>query len=715
MDYRAKVGHFFVSLYKTPYFRTLELYQILPMSFYYKKTTHSLRNLLTRIVLTLVAAAVIVWFLPRAESVHYRYDVGKPWTGGTLIAKFQFPIYKTDEVIAAERDSVTRVFQPYYVVDPKVENAAIEDFARELQEHFPEHVSDYNNVVTQELHKLYQQGIISPYAYNGVALDSTAIIRVVQGRNAVPTYVSAINTPKKAYEQLFTNPKLAAGKSVVQRLNLDKYIRPNMSYDKERSESELQDQLNSVAESDGMVMAGQKIVDKGEIVDDRTARILLSLEKESQRQNTDSKETLYRMAGQAFLVLLLLSLLTAYIALFRRDYFEKPRSLLMVYVLTVLFPVVVSLMMRHAFLNIYLLPFALAPMFIRVFLDSRTAFMVHLVIVLLCAVAVKYQYEFVVVQMVAGLVAIYSLREVSKRSQVFLAAVLVTLASMAVYYVLQIIQIGETSNDDRSMYVFFIINGILLLLAYPFMFLIEKTFGFTSDVTLVELSDTNRDLLRQLSEVAPGTFQHAVMVGNLASDIANRIGAKALLVRTGALYHDIGKMANPYYFTENQAGANPHAAISEKESAQIIIEHVTEGVRMAEKNHLPAVIKDFIRTHHGQGVTKYFYINYKNNHPEEEVDAADFTYPGPNPTTKEQAILMMADTVEAASRSLNDYTEETITELVNRLIDSQVSEGYFSDCPITFHDINVAKQALIERLKSIYHARIAYPTEKTDE
>ncbi|MBP3725644.1 MAG: HDIG domain-containing protein [Bacteroidaceae bacterium] len=680
----------------------------------FRRNSIFLRNLLTRIVLTLLAAVVIVWFLPRAETVHYRYDVGKPWTGGTLIAKFQFPIYKSDEVIAAERDSVRDSFQPYYVVDSEIEESALASLAKDIDTDFPEQARSYKNIILQELHRYYEQGIMPPNAQGLSSTDSATIVRVVRGRSAVPTPLGELYTIKSAYQQLLSNPLIVASRQVVQRMNLDRYIHANLRYDEQRSESEMQELLNSVAESDGMVMAGQKIVDKGDIVDERTARILLSLEKESLRQSTDSKETLYRMGGQAVIVLLLLSLLTTYIALFRRDYFDKPRSLLMVYVLTVFFPVVVSLMMRHAFLNIYLLPFALAPMFIRVFLDSRTAFMVHLVLVLLCAVAVKYQYEFIVVQLVAGLVAIYSLREVSKRSQVFVASLLVTLVSIAVYYVLQVVQIGDSINTDRSMYVFFIGNGVLLLLAYPLMYIIEKLFGFTSDVTLVELSDTNRDLLRQLSEVAPGTFQHSVMVGNLASDIANRIGAKSLLVRTGALYHDIGKMANPYYYTENQAGANPHAGIDERESARIIISHVSEGIRMAEKKHLPAVIKDFIRTHHGSGITKYFYINYKNAHPEEEVDPAAFTYPGPNPSTKEQAILMMADTVEAASRSLSEYSEESITQLVDRLIDGQVQEGYFTDCPITFHDIRVAKLALVERLKAIYHARIAYPKDTTE-
>jgi putative nucleotidyltransferase with HDIG domain len=271
------------------------------------------------------------------------------------------------------------------------------------------------------------------------------------------------------------------------------------------------------------------------------------------------------------------------------------------------------------------------------------------------------------------------------------------------------IQDNTIMTFDRSMYVHFSINGILLLLAYPLMYIIEKAFGFISDVTLFELSNTNKGLLRDLSEIAPGTFQHSITVGNLAAEIANRIGANSLLVRTGALYHDIGKMQNPVFFTENQAGVNPHKRMSYKESAQIIISHVTDGLKLAEKYNLPNIIKEFIVTHHGKGITKYFYINYKNERPEEEIDPAPFQYPGPNPSTKEQAILMMSDTVEAASRSLNEYTEDTITNLVNKLIDEQVKEGFFKECTITFRDIALAKHVLIERLKAIYHTRISYP------
>lgn len=419
------------------------------------------------------------------------------------------------------------------------------------------------------------------------------------------------------------------------------------------------------------------------------------------------------LIGQSLYVFILLSLFTLYLTLFRNDYFEKPRAISLLYAMLIIFSIITSVMMKHNIFSVYIVPFAMAPIFVRVFMDSRTAFVSHVTMIFLCAVAVKYQYEFIIVQLVAGLIAIYSLRELSKRSQIFLTALLVTVGSAAAYLSLQLIQNDDFSKLDHSMYYHLAVNGIFLLFTYPLMLIIEKLFGFISTVTMFELSNTNNELLRTLSEVAPGTFQHSMTVGNLGVEIANKIHAKGHLVRTGALYHDIGKMVNPVFFTENQVGVNPHDNISDLESAKIIIGHVTEGLRLAEKYNLPKVIQEFITTHHGKGLVKYFYINYKNAHPDKEVDEAPFRYPGPNPWTREQAILMMCDTVEAASRSLSEYTEESISNLVNKLIDSQVSSGFFTDCPITFRDIKIAKQILIERLMSIYHTRIQYPELKT--
>jgi hypothetical protein len=385
------------------------------------------------------------------------------------------------------------------------------------------------------------------------------------------------------------------------------------------------------------------------------------------------------------------------------------RSTAMLYALIIIFVVMASVMVKHNIMHVYILPFAMVPIFIRVFMDSRTAFMTHAMMVLICASFLQYPLEFIAVELVAGLVAIFSLRELSSRSQLFWTAVFVTIAATLTNLSLDWIRNNDLTKISYSEYNYIAINGMLLFCSYPLLYLIEKAFGFTSNITLIELSDMNKELLRKMSEVAPGTFQHSIQVGNLAAEIANKIGGKSQLVRTGALYHDIGKIANSIYFTENQSGVNPHEKMRSIDSAQMIISHVTEGVKLAEKYNLPDVIKEFITTHHGQGKTKYFYIQYKNNHPNEEIDDLLFTYPGPNPFTKEQAILMMADTVEAASRSLPDYTEKTIRELVNKLIDTQVAEGYFKECPITFRDIAYAKTVLIEKLKTIYHTRISYP------
>lgn len=667
------------------------------------------RNLATKTVLVCITVAIIVWFLPRNEGRMYRYDVGKPWMYGSVIAKFDFPIYKTDEAIKHEQDSLLKHFQPYYSLNPLIEKKQVERFLHDYEQGINGLPKEYVGIVARQMQEIYQMGIINTNEYNNIFKDSTSMIRFVSGKNAKSLKVSSFYSTIAAYEHIFANEKLAAQRAILSRCNLNNYIEANIVYDKEKSDAEKNDLLSSIPLASGMVMSGQKIIDRGEIVNDYTCRVLNSFDKEMKRRSSTQDEIMTTFIGQILFVLILVMMFTSYLTLFRKDYFEKPRSLTMLYTMITLFPILVSMMMKHNFFSVYIIPFAMAAIFVRVFMDSRTAFITHVTMILICAAAVKYQYEFIIVQLASGLVAIYSLRELSKRSQIFITAILVTISSCIVYLALQLMQDNQVFNIDPSMYTYFIINGIFLLLSYPLMYLIEKLFGFISNVTLFELSNTNKGLLRNLSEIAPGTFQHSITVGNLAAEIANRIHANSLLVRTGALYHDIGKMTNPVFFTENQAGVNPHDQLSDLESAQIIISHVTEGLKLAEKFNLPGIIKDFISTHHGTGLTKYFYINYCNEHPDEQVDKEMFQYPGPNPFTREQAILMMADTVEAASRSLNEYTEESISTLTNKLIDSQVAGGFFRECPITFRDIALAKSVLIERLKSIYHTRISYP------
>lgn len=667
------------------------------------------KKILSRMALVLISVVIIVLFIPRNSGPQFRYDVGKPWMYGSLIAKFDFPIYKTYEAIKQERDSLLRNFEPYFNFKENMESAQMTRFFEDFTGGLPGMPATYTNIVADKLHQLYKSGIMGATEFSSIAQDTTKMIRVIDGKTAYSVRISRVLSTMTAYEQIYLDERLAPYRAQLQRCNLNEYIEPNLIYDKERSEAEKNDLLGQIPLASGMVLAGQKIVDRGEIVDDYTFRVLSSFEKETQRRSASTTAVPSTIAGQVIFVSLFIILFTMYLGMFRRDYFSKPRSIAMLYAMITVFPILVSLMIEHNVFSVYILPFAMAPIFIRVFMDSRTAFLTHIVMVMLCAAAVKYQYEFIIVQLVAGLVAIYSLRELSQRGQLFKTALFVTLASCAIYFALQLMTDNTFTTIDNSMYKYFVINGIMLLFVYPLMLIIEKTFGFISNVTLIELSNTSKDLLRRLSEVAPGTFQHSIMVSNLASAIAEKIGAKAQLVRTGALYHDIGKMQNPAFFTENQNGVNPLDNMSRIDAAHIVINHVTDGLKLAEKYNLPGVIKDFISTHHGAGMTKYFYVSYRNEHPDEPIDDSLFTYPGPNPFTREQAILMMADSVEAAARSLPEYTEFSISNIVNKIVDGQLKEGYFEYCPITFHDIAMAKQVLIERLKSIYHTRVSYP------
>lgn len=686
------------------------------MSILGRKEAKYWHNLLMRLWITALTVALIVWFLPRdSNSKRYNYDVGKPWMYQSFIAQFDFPIYKTEEAIKQEQDSILQTLMPYYNYDPTREKKELEKFNKDFSIELTGLSHAYRAKIIDRIHRLYAAGIMNTPEYNAIAhRDSTNMVKVVDGKSATPTEIGCMYSTMSAYEALLKDEELSKDRGTLQKLNLTNYLEPNLTYDKEKTETEKNDRLGSIPLASGMVLSGQKIIDRGEIVDDYTYRVLSSFERELQRRNATQMELTTTFIGQVIYVSILVMLFTMYIALFRKDYFDKPRSIMMLYVMITVFPIIVAMMIDHNWFNVYIVPFAMAAIFARMFMDSRTAFVTQLTIVLICAAVVKYQYEFIIIQLVAGLVAIYSLRELSSRAQVIKTAALVTVSSCAVYFALQMMQETDVLKLDSKMYTHFAVNGVLFLLSYPLMYLIEKTFGFTSNVTLFELSNTFKGVLRNLSEVAPGTFQHSITVGNLAAEVANRIGADSLLVRVGALYHDIGKMTNPAFFTENQAGVNPHDALTCKESAKIIIGHVTEGVKIAEKANLPTIIKDFILTHHGRGMAKYFYIKYQNEHPDEVVDKEQFTYPGPNPFTREQALLMMADTCEAASRSLQEYTEESISSLVDRLIDAQVADGCFKDCPITFRDIAQAKQVLTERLMSIYHTRIQYPELKKE-
>ena len=670
------------------------------------------RDILIRTALVIATVAIVVWAMPQDNRSYYHVEKGKPWRYADFTAPYDFPVYKSESVIKEERDSALRQYEPYYKYDKSVEQRMVKKFDTDYANGIPELPKSFVYIISNRLHSLYQQGIMEQKEYAELLKDTARMIRVVNGKEAATVSIHEVYSAKTAYEQLFMEDQLSVLRTVLQKCNLNDYIAPNLIYDRERSETYKNDLLSGIALASGLVQKGQKIVDRGEIVTEKTYRIVESFKRENERRHEDDAQSKISLLGKIIYVTLLMLAFTLYLTLYRKDYFEKPRSMLMLYTLIIIFTLLTALFMRNTFIHVYILPYAMVPIFIRVFMDSRTAFMTHTIMILICATMLQHPYEFIVVELVAGLTAIMSLRELSQRSQLFKASIFISLASMVVNLAFDWMHADALTQIDYSTYNYLIANGIALLFAYPLLYLIEKTFGFTSDITLIELSNTNSELLRQMSEVAPGTFNHSIQVANLAGEIANKIGAKAQLVRTGALYHDIGKLSNPIYFTENQSGIDPHETLTDIESAQIIISHVTEGLKMADKYNLPQVIRDFISTHHGLGKAKFFYIRYHNEHPDEPVDDLLFTYPGPNPFTREHACLMMADTVEAASRSLPDYTEQSIRSLVERLIDTQVAEGYFRECPITFRDIQYAKTVLIEKLKTIYHTRVSYPSEK---
>lgn len=671
----------------------------------------SYKNLIYKSLIFIATVSVIVYFLPNEGKFNYQFDINKPWKYGLLQASFDFPIYKNDIQVQKEQDSILADYQPYFQIDKEAEKNVLsklrEDYNKTLRHSLPG--TDYVRYIERTLKALYEDGIIAGNDLKRMEEDSIIAIRLVDKNVATSRFIDQLYTVKEAYEYLLNADTTHYKKKILQQCNLNDYITPNLVYDEEKSEAAQKDLLSNISWANGFVLNGQKIIDRGEIVDEQTYNILESLRKEWEKRSDSVQEKRLTLAGQILYVGIFLFCFMAYLELFRADYYERKGTLTLLFALIVFFPVLSSIMVEQNLSSIYVVPFAMIPIIVRVFLDSRTAFMAHVTIILLCSITLRFPHEFILLQVVAGMVAIYSLRELSQRSQLLRTALVVFISYALLYFAFELIHEDDLTKLNTRMYIYFMINGILLLFAYPLLFLLEKIFGFTSDVTLVELSNINNSLLREMSEVAPGTFQHSLQMANLAAAAANKIGGKSQLVRTGALYHDIGKMVNPAFFTENQSGANPHKSLSYEQSAQVIISHITDGLKLAEKHNLPKVIKDFISTHHGRGLTKYFYISYKNEHPDEEVDQEKFRYPGPNPFTKEQAVLMMADSVEAASRSLPEYTEESISTLVDKIIDTQVSEGYFKECPITFKDIATVKALFKEKLKTMYHTRISYP------
>ena len=664
------------------------------------------RNLL--IILSVLSVLLTVYSMPLGHKESYIYTTGKPWTYNVLIAPFSFSIEKSDDVWQAEADSVKAAFAPYFSRNASVGETALAQFDRFYADSLSRLVWEESyKILRRSLEKAYREGIVS--TADEEVLSGKELFRVYEGNTSTFVQTASVRSVRDAYRLVTDADIYIYDRYTLLQHNLEDFIQPNLLYDAARSDADLTAQLGEISHFRGMVVEGQKIIDQGEIVDEQKSNIIKSYLDIVNEKSSSKRFELLTLSGRAVFVVLCFIVLFVYLSLYRIDDIERRSILYFLFGSISLFSVGVGLFCQYSSWSIFLFPCAMLAIMLRIFLDSRTAFTGYMVFVLSSSLIVTMPYEYVLLQFLAGLTGIYSLKELSQRSQILRTCLLIFVSYSLVWSAFQMTQLENIRDIDPWAFLYFAINCTLILLVYPLLFVIEKLFGFTSNVTLIELSNINNPLLRELAEKAPGTFQHSMQVSTLASEAATRIKANPQLVRTAALYHDIGKMDNAPFFTENQNGVNPHDKLTPQESAHIITGHVDNGLALADRFGLPESIRGFIASHHGKGVARYFYIKYKQAHPDVEPDPRDFSYPGPNPYSKETAVLMMADAVEAASRSLKEYTEDSIGELVDRIIDTQIQEGYFRDCPISWQEINKVKDTFKEKLRTMYHTRISYP------
>ena len=667
-----------------------------------------------RVLFSLVATAILVVFMPFGNDSTHHYQKGEPWDEAAFIAQDSFPILKPAEQVERERDSLKQFYEPYFRMDVDVMEQQLAALRQDINSPTAMGTPHYFLPHLQEkLRHIYSIGILDGEENARLGENKPRMVRVYYGNESSVRPFTQLYSEKTAYEYLVSEEdSVHYNHNLIRGLDLTKYVSPNLTYDAEKSQQQRLEVDGRLVRTMGVVLQGQKIVDKGQIVDDEVMDILLSWEQHRKEHTLSTREKVSRFGGRAVYAAILVVLLLMYFQQFRSDYLDSLRTVLLIMTLALLFPIVTYALVAHTWEDVYLVPYCVLPIMLRIFLDSRTAFITHIISILASSVVLTQPFIFIVTQTVAGLVAIYSLRELSQRYELFRAAVIVTVSTLLTYLCMEFVRGTADGSQELNLtiYLNLIVAGVLSMLAYLLLIPIERIFGFTSIVTLVELQNVNNPLLRRLSEEANGTFNHSMQVANLAAEVANRLGARAQLVRTGALYHDIGKLENAVFFTENQNGQNPHDGLPYERSARIIIQHVEKGLRLADKYKLPAVVKDFIATHHGRSLTRYFYVKAKESLPAgTSPDAAPYTYPGPKPQTLEQAILMMADAVEAASRSLPEYTEESINQMVEKIIGAQVSDGSFNECAITFREIKEAKEVLCARLRTVYHTRIQYP------
>ena len=692
-----------------------------------------------RVAVGLIALLAIVWFYPHSTDSALKYEQGKPWNYAKLIAPFDVAIYPDSVTVSQAADSLNATFAPIYRNEPFRVDSAIAVIKNRIvaadsmiagQQSDMEALlggsrqQDFFKRLDRNLRQAYDRGVVAdslPASYGDLTSANIRIpdltVKTTRSDKQRPNILKVV--PRTSFmtvgqlDNLLSELAKASDMArAYQNAAVTSVLQPNIAFDAAETDRLYKNDYAKLTMIRGVIQQGQTIIDKGAVVTAQDYVNLKTYEAElAKHDGADKRSPWLIWVGQILFVGMLLAAFMGYLVLFEPAIWRSTRSFGFLLAMIVAFFLLGVAADRIATNGIYVVPMVIVPLLTLVFLNGRVAIWTSLILTLLCAgVCTTFALEYIVIQFLGMTAVVYSLRDLTQRSQLLRASLFVAIGYLVSYLAIELMMNGNFDQLQWHMPVMLAINAVLTSLAYVLMFAMERLFGFVSKVTLVELADTNNPLLRRLSDECPGTFQHSLSVSTLAGDAARAIDADTLLVRAGAMYHDIGKMSNPVFFTENQHGVNPHDGLEPQKSAEIIIGHVTEGLRRASAAKLPAVIRDFISQHHGAGTAKYFYITACRNNPDQTVDPAPFTYPGPNPQTREASVLMMADAVEAASRSLQEHTPEAISTLVNRIIDGQIAEGLHNDSPISFRDVSTIKDAFTKRLTTMYHSRIAYPT-----
>ena len=671
-------------------------------------------SLIYKLFLYIATIILVVYLFPKSGQFKYEFQKGKPWEYENYYAPFDFAIQKTPEEIALEKEQITKLSKQFFKYDEQIVvqtknviNSKIEDALSN---------AELNETKKSELRDLALQitNSIYEFGYLEATTDIKPDIALITLKKGNKSQEIDVNKLFKASQILsFINSKIG-NQPFTQEENIVLNIiyeglKPNVTFDTDFTEMVLQENLGKISYTKGLVAENERIIFKGDIVEGEKLITLNSVKSEFESQVWSKSNYNWIVSGYTILVALAFLMLLLFLRKYREEIFENNTKVTFIFFNIILIVLLITLIVKYDAKYIYIAPIVILPLVLKAFFDARLGLFTHVLTVLLLGFIVPNSFEFIFLQIIAGIVTILTISELYKRANLFISVIQITFVYFVAYFAFSIIQEGNAQNLDWEKFVYFTINGGATLFVLPLIYVFEKLFSLVSDESLKELSNTNSKLLRELAEKAPGTFQHSLQVANLAEACANEIQANSMLVRTGALYHDIGKMINPMYFTENQStNVNPHNELTPKDSALIIINHIIEGVELAKKNRLPDRIIDFIRTHHGTTLVYYFYKKEEEetgNTPEKQ----HFQYPGPIPFSKETAILMMCDSVEAASKSIKEPTAQAFDNLVEKIVNKQMEDGQFMNADITFKELQIIKKVLKKKLKNIYHLRIEYP------